>query len=109
MLGTMIVALGLVLGGLAVAQDPAPSGRGPMGPRMMMHGSPCPMGHGCAMGHGAMGMGCPMMAPDTDLKVEKLENGVSITLTSSDPKAVARIQKRAEIMRLMRELKREEP
>ncbi len=56
---------------------------------------------------GMMGMagGCPMMMEKGEkLEVEKIEKGVRLTFTSDDPKAASRIQKRAEIMRLMREL-----
>jgi hypothetical protein len=60
-------------------------------------------------GMGMMGMGCPMMGFGGELKVKSIENGVSISITSSDPKQVARIQKRAEIMRLVHELQKEEP
>jgi TusA-related sulfurtransferase len=67
------------------------------------------MGGGSMMGGGPMMMGgCPMMAPGVTLKVDKIKNGATITLTSDDPKVVRRIQTRAEIMRLMHQLQSEE-
>lgn len=95
------LALAMAVGGGVAAQGQRP---GPMGPHMMS-GGPEMMGRGMGM----MGMGCPMMTFGAELKVQKLENGVSITMTSSDPKQVARIQKRAEILRLVHELQQEEP
>jgi hypothetical protein len=92
-----IAVLGFAFAGAALAQGRMP-GRGPM-----MGGGW--MGHG--MGYG-MGMGCPMLASGVDLQVAKIANGVTLTLTSSDPKVAARLQKRAEIMRLMHELEAEE-
>lgn len=97
-----LVVLGLALAGGAVAQEPSPPDRGPMGPHMIR-------GEPGMMGPGMMGMSCPMMMPGAELKVEKLENGVSLSMTPSDPKVAARIQKRAEIMRLMHELQQDEP
>ena len=53
---------------------------------------------------GTMG-GCPMMMEKGEkLEVEKIEKGVRLTFTSDDPKVASRIQKRAEIVRLLREL-----
>jgi hypothetical protein len=94
-----IAVLGLALASAALAQGRMP-GRGPM-----TGGRGGWMGHG--MGYG-MGMGCPMLAPGVELQVAKIANGVTLTLTSSDPKVAARIQKRAEILRLMHELEAEE-
>jgi TusA-related sulfurtransferase len=51
---------------------------------------------------------CPMIEPGVTVKVEKLKNGATITLTSDDPKVARRIQTRAEILRLMHELHEEE-
>jgi len=99
-IGVGIVVVGVILGGLALAQTPGMPGR-PMGPHMMSGGGPGMMG-------GGMGMGCPLMMPGAQVKVEKIQNGATITLTSNDPKMVSRIQKRAEIMRLMHELEQEE-
>jgi hypothetical protein len=95
-----LLAFAIALGGVVGAQG---QGRGP-GHHMMCDG--CEMMGG---GMGMMGMGCPMTAFGGELKVQKLENGASISMTSSDPKEVARIQKRAEILRLVHELRREEP
>jgi hypothetical protein len=73
---------------------PAPSpgahgGHGMMGPDMM--------------GGGMMGM-CPMAsAAGTKVEVKKIDKGVTITYTSSDPATVTRLQKMAEAMRLMHE------
>lgn len=50
-----------------------------------------------------------LMEPGVAVKVEKIKNGATITFTSGDPKQVSRIQKRAEIMRLMHELHEEKP
>lgn len=86
---------------------------GPMmgGPMMGMGGMPgCPllggpMGHPM-MGHPMMGR-CPA-EPGVDVKVEKRDDGVAVTFTSEDAATVSRLQKRAEIFRLMRELAAEE-
>jgi hypothetical protein len=63
------------------------------------------MGEGGMMGGGGGMMGmCPgMLGPDAKFEVKKLAKGATITITSDDPKAVARIQKMAEGMRLMHE------
>ena len=63
------------------------------------------------MGRGMGGMmhGRGLMEPGVAVKVEKIKNGATITLTSEDPKQVSRIQKRAEIVRLMHELHQEKP
>jgi hypothetical protein len=60
---------------------------------------------GGMMGGGMMGGGmCPMMGgANTKVDVKKIDKGVTITLTSSDPATVTRIQKMAEAMRLMHE------
>ena len=56
---------------------------------------------------GGMGF-CPMMGgPDAKVEVKKLPKGVSITITSDDPRAVLRIQKMGEAMRLMHEAESE--
>jgi hypothetical protein len=90
------LSLGLAAGGFALAQDPPK--RPQMGHRMMSGGGMMGMG----------GMGCPMVMPGADMKVEKIANGISISFTSSDPKVASRIQKRGDIMRLMHELREEE-
>jgi hypothetical protein len=67
------------------------------------------MGGGAMMGGGPMMMGgCPMMGPGISLKIEKIKNGATMTLTSDDPKVARRIQIRAEIMRLWHQLQGEE-
>jgi hypothetical protein len=60
------------------------------------------------MGGGMMGMMgggmCPMMGgAKAKVDVKKIDKGVTITVTSSDAAAVARLQKMAEAMRLMHE------
>lgn len=54
-----------------------------------------------------MGMGggmCPMVGgAGTKVDVKKIDKGVTMTFTSSDPATVTRIQKMAEAMRLMHE------
>jgi hypothetical protein len=54
----------------------------------MMGGGLCPMGMGGA---------------DTKVDVKNVDKGVTITITSTDPGRVARLQKMAEAMRLMHE------
>jgi hypothetical protein len=81
----------------ATAQAAQPT-RGSMGGRMKGAGM-----QGMQGGAGMMG-GCPMMVgADTKVEVKNLTKGVSITLTSEDAAAVARLQKMAEGMRLMHE------
>lgn len=75
--------------------------QGMQGRGMGMGMGPGP-GAGTGMGH--HGMMCPFMAPETDMSVENTANGVRIELTAQDPQVVSRLQKQAEIMRLMREL-----
>jgi hypothetical protein len=68
-------------------------------------GSMCPMmGGGMGMGMGGgMGAMMSMGGPDTQVAVKNTDKGVTITLTTSDPAKVARLQKMAEAMRLMHE------
>lgn len=83
-----------------------------MGPGMMgCKGMGMGMMSGSMPGMGMMHMpmmgmmgGCPMMERGAKLEIEKVQNGVKLTITSNDPKVARRIQTRAEIMRLMREL-----
>jgi len=114
LIGTCLV---LAAGGLVAAQTPptpkssgappvansaSPPQQRPMGPGMM-GGGPGMMG---GWGAGMMGDGaCPMFmgATNTKMEVKKLDKGVSMTVTSSDPATVARLQKMAEAMRLMHE------
>ncbi len=74
------------------------NGNGMMGGGMMGNGM---------MGGGMMGggmMGCPMVGgANTKVDVKKVDKGVSITMTSSDPATAARLQKMGEAMRLMHE------
>ena len=100
----VVLALGLAVGGIALAQDPPKRDSRSMGHGPMSGGM---MGMGGGMG-GMMGM-CPMMTPGAQMKVQKIDDGISISITSSDPQVAARIQKRGEIMRLMHELQEEEP
>lgn len=70
------------------------------------HGTMMGGGMGCGMMHGGMGAAaCPMCAAgaNTKIDVKKLENGVTITLTSTDAATTTRLQKMAEAMRLMHE------
>jgi hypothetical protein len=68
-----------------------------------MNGGGMGMMGGGMMSGGMMGM-CPgMMGAGAKMEVVKLPKGVTITLTSDDPKVVARVQKMAEGMRLMHE------
>ena len=54
-------------------------------------------------GGGMMGM-CPgMLGSEGKVEVTKSAKGVTISITSDDPKVVARVQKRAEAMELMHE------
>jgi hypothetical protein len=63
------------------------------------------MGSPGMMGGGMMGGGmCPMVGgAGTKVEVKKIDKGVTMTFTSSDPATVTRIQKMAEAMRLMHE------
>lgn len=89
---TAMLGIALTLGGVGLAE----------GQGMMSHGSK--QGAKKSEAHGMMGMKCPLMAENVDVKVEKLKDGAAIRITSADSKEVARIQKRTEIMRLLREL-----
>ena len=97
-------------GGWVAAQTPAakakptaPAGR--PGPGMMGMGGGM-MGWGM---HGMPGMGmggmCPMAmaGADTKIDVKNVDKGVTITITSTDPGTVTRLQKMAEATRLMHE------
>ena len=54
-------------------------------------------------GAGGAGACSDFMGPGTKLQVAKVTKGVSFTMTGTDSKAVTRIQKMAEAMRLMHE------
>ena len=61
------------------------------------------MGGGMMEGGGMMGT-CPgMLGGEGKVDVTKSAKGVTITITSDDPKVVTRVQKRAEAMKLMHE------
>lgn len=114
-----VLLAALTTGGPTSAQTAAPApvptlgqepqGAGPMGPGRMQGrgmGGPGMMGRGMGGGMGmGMGMGmCPMMTDAAEhVTVKNTDDGATITLTSSDPAAVKRIQKMAEAMRLMHE------
>jgi hypothetical protein len=72
-----------------------------IGPGMMGSGGTS----GAVPPAGANGAGtCSrMMGPGTNVQVAKVTKGVSFTMTGTDSKAVTRIQKMAEAMRLMHE------
>ena len=78
----------------AAAAPASPSHGGMMGGSMK-----CGMMGDGMMPLGPMGMG----GPNATVAVKNIEKGVTITITSSDPAAVKRLQKMAEAMRLMRE------
>jgi hypothetical protein len=74
---------------------------------MMGGGGMCAGMMGGGMGGGMMG-GMPMgpmamMGGDARVEVKNVEKGVTITITSTDPAKVKRLQKMAEAMRLMHE------
>jgi hypothetical protein len=110
LLGSVMLAV-LAGAGWALAESPAP-GKPAAAPH---DATTCPMGGGMMgggmmgggmMGGGMMGGGMgPMMmgGPGTKVAVKNIDKGVTITLTSSDPAAVTRLQKMAEAMRLMHE------
>jgi hypothetical protein len=84
-------------------------GRG-MGPGPgMMGGGMGMMGGGMGMmgggGMGMMGGMCHMGmgSADTKIDVKNVDKGVTITITSTDPARVTRLQKMAQAMRLMHE------
>ena len=76
----------------------APGGMGMMGGAGMCQGM---MGGGMM---GGMPMGpMAMMGGDARVEVKNVDKGVTITITSTDPAKVKRLQKMAEAMRLMHE------
>jgi hypothetical protein len=114
---TLATTLGLALlgGGLVAAQTPSakpdehsahhpeqapPKAKATPGQRKMKGGD---MMGGGMMGGGMMGM-CPgMLGGAGKVDVTKTAKGVTISITSDDPKVVARAQKMAEAMKLMHE------
>ena len=119
----MFVGLGAAAFAVARAQQPAPPApdKPAMCPCMgegMQHGMQHGMmgGRGMAGGMGRMGdmqpprggmMHCPMMVPGAKVEVKSIDKGATITITSEDAKSARRIQKMAEMMRLMHELESE--
>lgn len=119
---TLATTLGLALlgGGLVAAQTPsakpddhaahhpdqaAPKAKTTPGQHKMKGGD---MKGGGMMGEGMMGGGmmgmCPgMLGGAGKVDVTKTAKGVTISITSDDPKVVARAQKMAEAMKLMHE------
>ena len=53
-------------------------------------------------------MGGTLVEPDVDVKVDRRDDGVALTLTSKDAATVRRLQKRAQILRLMHALTADE-
>lgn len=121
LIGTFVA---LTAGGLVAAQttqapkssggSPAAGSTSPVPPWMspgMMGGGPGMMGGPGGWGPGMIGGGmmgggmCPMLmgGANTKVDVKKVDKGVSMTMTSSDPATAARLQKMAEAMRLMHE------
>jgi hypothetical protein len=74
----------------------------------MQHGKMGRMEHGRMARHGGMMGLCPMTVPGAKLDVKAVDNGVTITVTAEDAKAVRRIQRLAEMRRLMHELHSEQ-
>jgi hypothetical protein len=119
---TLIAPLATLLmgGGLAAAQSPAPrsandhaahqppapASGAAKGGKQQRPAEKTSAGHGM-MGHGTMTGGmmgmCPLMGADAKFEVANTAKGVTITITSDDPKVVARARKMAEAMRLMHE------
>jgi predicted lipid-binding transport protein (Tim44 family) len=102
----LVLALtaGIFGGGLVAAETASstakPAAATPAQPGSWQSGM---MGAGM-MGGGMLGAGmCPitMAGLGTKMDVKKIDKGVSITFTSTDPLTVARLQKMAEAMRLM--------
>ena len=104
----LVLALtaGILGGGLAAAETASstakPAAATPAQPGPWQGGM---MGAGM-MGGGMLGAGmCPIMMAGlgTKMDIKRIDKGVSITFTSTDPLIVARLQKMAEAMRLMHE------
>ena len=115
---TAAVLAAIAGGGFALAQSPKQTPPSQSAPGMMgggngygmMGGGPGMMGGGQGMmGGGMMGMmgggpmGMMMGGASTKIDVKKIEKGVTITMTSSDPATAVRLQKMWEAMRLMHE------
>lgn len=117
-LAAISLGLGVAAFAVALGQQTAPAA--PAKPAMC----PCMgegMQHGMMGGRGMMGgmgrmddlqpphrmMHCPMMVPGAKVEVKSIDKGATITITSDDAKSARRIQKMAEMMRLMHELEAE--
>jgi len=105
------VLAGLGIGGSAwvsAQTAPAPKAQAHEHAPAMTGGSMCGgmgtgmMGGGMAMGGMPMGP-MAMMGGDARVEVKNVDKGVTITITSTDPAKVKRLQKMAEAMRLMHE------
>jgi predicted lipid-binding transport protein (Tim44 family) len=101
---TVAVLTALVGGGWVAAQTPPTPKSTPTSPAPKSGADYGMMGGGM-MGGGMMGGGlCPMLgAANAKVDVKKIDKGVTITMTSSDPATATRLQKMAEAMRLMHE------
>jgi TusA-related sulfurtransferase len=116
--GAAILAM-MVGGGLVAAETPGAKsdehanhhpGAGATAAAAPSSDAPAAKGSGM-MGSGMMGSGmmgmmggmCPMGGANTKVEVKKIDKGVTITMTSSDPAMAVRLQKMAEAMRLMHE------
>jgi hypothetical protein len=113
-----VLLVGIGIGGSAlVSAQTAPAPKSTKPPAAHVHGGEgdastptCPMMGG---GMGMMGGGMAMMGggigpmgmagPGTKVDVKKIDKGVTITITATDPAQVTRVQKMAEAMRLMHE------
>lgn len=115
---TMLVGLSIAVFTVVRAQEPEPSATAQTSPQC-----PCMkrgmrggmmgrmadekmerMEHGRMERHRGFTGFCPMTVPGAKLDVKAIDNGVTITITAEDAKAVRRIQRLAEIRRLMHEL-----
>jgi uncharacterized protein involved in copper resistance len=74
----------------------------------MEHGKMGSTEHGRMGRHGGMMGLCPMTVPGAKVDVKAVDNGVTITVTAEDANAVRRIQRLAELRRLMHELHSEQ-
>ena len=113
----MLVGLSIAVFTVLQAQEPEPSSaaetssqcpcmKGGMRGGMMgsmRHGMMGGMEHGRMGTHRSMMGFCPMSVPGAKVDVKALDNGVTIAITAEDAKAVRRIQRMAEMMRLMHE------
>lgn len=62
------------------------------------------MGGGMMMGKMGMMPGCMLGGEDVDVEVKDLDDGVAITLRSSDKDTARMLQLRGEMMRIMQEM-----